>query len=566
MRSRAARSGICLALILLGPLTSPGQLRILPAGSPPDDSSIALGWNPSPSTNVAGYQIRWGFVTGQCTNGLAAGNVTNATIGGLETNTWYFFTVVATNETGATSDPSNEIAWSIPSGTIPLAGTGNPPGIYQFSTTVSFAGANGANPYAPLVAGNDGNFYGTTAGGGNGASGTNGAGTIFRFSSSGSLAAICYLDDLTGKNPLAPLVLGSDGFFYGTASSGSVGSGGSAFQVSSDGQLGFVPFSSSAGMNPAACLVQSASADFFGTTTTDGPGGAGTVFRGNSAGVLTTVVGFNGSNGAQPRGPLLQVADGTFYGTTFAGGANNLGTIFRISPAGTLTTLFHFSGARDGAYPVCGLLLGRDGQLYGTTSSGGGSNCGTVFRIGPSGAFSVLYAFSGGTDGANPCAGLIQGSDGSLLGTTVAGGVRTNGFPMGCGTVFRIDTNGGFSTVYRFGGQDGANPHAPLFEATNGIFYGTTVNGGTFQLGSIFRLKYLIQAVARALCRTGNGLTISWSVAPSARYQLQYNAGPDAASWINLGAPMFGTNSVLTTTDTINPGAQRFYRLLLLAP
>ncbi len=564
MRLPVGRSSISVALTLLGPLAAHGQLQILPPGAPAGADTVSLAWDPSPSLKIAGYQVRWGFAAGECTNWLDAGGVTNTTVSGLQTNAWYFFTVVVTNEIGDESVPSNEVAWSLTLRNFPMPSPECAPRLYQFGNVASFAGANGANPYAPLIAGTEGNLYGTTSAGGTDAVGTNGAGTVFQLSSSGIIRTISYLSDWTGINPLAPLALGTDGYLYGTTSSGSLGAGGSAFQVSTDGQLAFVSLSSHHGSSPAAGLMQSASADFYGTTTADGPGGAGTVFRANSAGVLTTVLSFNGTNGARPRGPLLELADGTVYGTTSAGGANNLGTIFRISPAGIHTILFHFSGARDGASPRCGLVLGRDGQLYGTTSAGGAANSGTVFRITPSGSLSTLYAFSGGIDGASPCAGLIQASDGSLLGTTVFGGLRTNGFASGCGTVFCIDTNGAFSTVYRFSGVDGANPYAGLLEAPNGVFYGTTANGGSAQLGSVFRLKSLAQPVARALGRTGNRLIISWLVTPSARYQLQYAARPDSVSWSDLGSPLSTTNSVLATSDTLGPDPQRHYRLLML--
>jgi uncharacterized repeat protein (TIGR03803 family) len=184
-----------------------------------------------------------------------------------------------------------------------------------------------------------------------------------------------------------------------------------------------------------------------------------------------------------PAAPLIQGADGSFYGTTSQGGPANAGTIFRISSAGVLTVLYAFTGGEDGAYPYGGLVQDVDGSFYGTTSQGGAANAGTIYRLTPFGNFGVVYAFTGTTDGASPYAGLLRASDGSFYGTSAGGGVS------GAGTIFRVWTDGTFAVVYAFtGADDGGSPYAGLVQGSDGNFYGTTYAGGSSGAGTIFQL------------------------------------------------------------------------------
>src|SRR5208283_1356970 len=155
-------------------------------------------------------------------------------------------------------------------------------------------------------------------------------------------------------------------------------------------------------------------------------------------------------------------------------GAPGYGTVFKISTNGGLASLYFFSGGNDGANPQAGLVQGSNGNFYGTTYGGGTNNYGTVFKIRTNGGLTSLYSFTGGNDGANPQAGLLQGSDGNFYGTTYQGG--TNNY----GTVLKISTNGGLTRLYSFtGGYVGANPQAGLVQGSDGNFYGTTYQGGT---------------------------------------------------------------------------------------
>ncbi len=246
------------------------------------------------------------------------------------------------------------------------------------------------------------------------------------------------------------------------------------------------------GEYPVAGLVQGTDGNFYGTTPEGGANGGGTVFKITPTGTLTTLYSFcaqnNCADGANPAAGLVQATDGNFYGTTYAGGANGYGTVFKITPSGTLTTLYSFcskGGCADGSYPEAGLVQATDGNLYGTTFAatfdGGANGDGTVFKITPSGTLTTLYSFSG-PDGANPWAGLVQATDGNFYGTTYAGGAN------GDGTVFKTPLTGILTTLHSFDGTDGAGPEAGLVQATDGNFYGTTFYGGTNGAGTVFRL------------------------------------------------------------------------------
>jgi uncharacterized repeat protein (TIGR03803 family) len=253
------------------------------------------------------------------------------------------------------------------------------------------------------------------------------------------------------------------------------------------------------GSGPSAGLAQGGDGYFYGTTLSGGPysnqyGSYGTVFRIAPDGTLTNLHLFaGGSDGIFPGGGLTPGSDGYFYGTTQTGGTSNFGTIFRISVNGVLTNLYSIRGGNDGQSPFGGLVLGSDGYFYGTTFSGGTNGNGTIFRVSANGAFTSLYSFIGGVDGATAIASLVQGSDGYLYGTTYTGGqpgpvvFRTS---YGNGTVFKIGHDGTFTHLYSFtNGIDGAMPYAGLVQGNDGYFYGTTLRGGVYGGGTIFKIS-----------------------------------------------------------------------------
>ncbi|MGO9564660.1 MAG: choice-of-anchor tandem repeat GloVer-containing protein, partial [Candidatus Korobacteraceae bacterium] len=244
-------------------------------------------------------------------------------------------------------------------------------------------------------------------------------------------------------------------------------------------------------------LVQANDGNFYGTTYYGGNGGCqlpgcGTVFKITSGGALTTLHSFAGADGAAPLAGLVQAADGNFYATTVYGGTYNDGTVFKITSGGALTTLYSFCAQTgcNGTYPSAGLVQATDGNFYGTAFYGGTYNDGTVFKITAEGTLTTLYSLGGGA-GANPwAAALVQATDGSFYGTALNGGT------YGDGVVFKITSSGTLTTLHSFNSSDGANPQGGLVQATDGNFYGTTFFGGANDncaappngCGTVFRL------------------------------------------------------------------------------
>jgi uncharacterized repeat protein (TIGR03803 family) len=434
-----------------------------------------------------------------------------------------------------------------------------------FKTLVKFNQTNGANAFAPVVQGTDGNFYGTTYTGG--ANCTGGCGTVFRMTSSGTLTTLhsfCAQQNCRdGAGPIAGLVLGKDGNFYGTTGYGGnnnciLGGCGTVFKITPRGTLTKL-YSFCAQTNcpdgayPNGELAQAADGNFYGTTFNGGivgnctaySGGCGTIFKMTPAGHLTTLYKFcrkaNCTDGAYPYAGLIQAADGNLYGTTANGGVNcDCGTVFKITPSGKLTTLHSFK-ATDGSNTYAGLVQATDGNFYGTTTVGGTGD-GTVFKITPSGALTTLYNFCPGTycaDGVQP-SGLIQATDGNFYATNQFGGDLTCNSPFGCGTVFKITPGGTLTTLHRFQGTDGDSPYpgSALVQGTDGNFYGTTQIGGDLT------------------CNSPNGCGTSFSV----HYA---GLGPFVKTLPTSGSvgakiTILGTNLKGTTRVTFNGTAAQF--------
>ncbi|HEY6371836.1 MAG TPA: choice-of-anchor tandem repeat GloVer-containing protein [Candidatus Sulfotelmatobacter sp.] len=217
--------------------------------------------------------------------------------------------------------------------------------------------------------------------------------------------------------------------------------------------------------------------------------------------VFTQLVAFDQINGWEPYYEyLVQGMDGQLYGTTSLGGGT--GTVFKMTTTGALTTLYTFcttAGCPEGDSPVGGLVMANNGNFYGTTSQYGLSTlgacdtgiygCGTIFEITSAGTLTVLHTFTG-PDGFSPYANMTLGTDGNLYGTTLYGGnLSASGCSgIGCGTVFKITPTGKFTSLYSFQGPDGQNPIGRLFQGSNGNFYGTNLDGGTNGAGTIFEI------------------------------------------------------------------------------
>jgi len=374
--------------------------------------------------------------------------------------------------------------------------------IYTFCSVTNANGQclDGRGPQVPLIQGSDGNFYGTTDGGG-----TNGVGTVFRITPEGQLTTLYQFGGFfgDGREPFAGLAQGTNGNFYGTTFVGGTNDEGTVFTITPGGQLSvlyqFGVYSGYIGTStgPKSGVVQGADGNFYGTTTGDET--AGTVFMITPEGDFTTIYNFcsvtNASgqclDGNAPEERLVQGSDGNLYGSTARGGANNWGTLFMITPGGKLTTLYSFCSISnefeclDGT-GVSSLIQGSDRNFYGTTGVGGTNGGGTVFMMTPSGELTTLHSFcviSSGevcADGNDPNS-LIQGSDGSFYGTTYEGGTADCCLQYGDGTAFQITSDGALTPIWEFtDGADGAAPGG-LLQGRDGNFYG--IAGGT-----VFRL------------------------------------------------------------------------------
>ncbi len=238
---------------------------------------------------------------------------------------------------------------------------------------------------------------------------------------------------------------------------------------------------------PYGGLVMDKAGNLYGTTAAGfGPDIGGVVFEITSAGTFTILHSFNGgSDGEQPESSLIRDKKGNLYGTTGLGGAGNSGVVFKIAPDGTETVLYSFTGGSDGAFPRGSLIRDKDGNLFGTTSGGGANGLGVIFEItrkAKETKETVLHSFTG-NDGSAPQAGLIADDAGNFYGTASGGGA------FGYGTVFELAPDGTETLLYSFTGSgDGGIPVSSLFRDKNGTLYGTTSGGGN-NYGVVFKLS-----------------------------------------------------------------------------
>jgi uncharacterized repeat protein (TIGR03803 family) len=302
-------------------------------------------------------------------------------------------------------------------------------------------------------------------------------------------------------------------------------------------------------------------------------GGYGTLYKVSTNGTLTVLHAFTdlGDGGYPYTDGLIQANDGNLYGTTLLGGSGYGGTVFRITTDGTLTTLYAFLsgslGGTNGDLPKSGLVQGSDGNLYGTTQDGGTNfdgtlayGDGTVFKITTNGVFTLL-AYLTGANGASPIAPLIQGTDGNFYGTTSQGG--TNGL----GTAFRITPDGTLTSLYSFTNPSGyISDLGGLVQGSDGSFYGSLPNGGTYGRGSIFRLTVVGPPAPafQSVTQSNGTLALAWSTEAGATYQVQYTADSNSTNWTNLGGPITATGTVTSATDSVMGDSRRFYRVAVL--
>jgi uncharacterized repeat protein (TIGR03803 family) len=247
------------------------------------------------------------------------------------------------------------------------------------------------------------------------------------------------------------------------------------------------------GAYPFAPLLRDAAGNLYGSTFQGGSDAFGTVFKVNKAGSESVLFSFNTGDGAYPTQPLIRDASGNLYGVALEGNSGS-GVVFKLSPSGKETVLYSFQGGfnNNPKVPGSGLLMDKAGNLYGTTISGGNpacnarsTYCGTVFKLAKNGKLTILYRFTGGSDGAAPSGSLLMDKAGNVYGATFVGGDLscTLAGERGCGVVFKLDPAGKETVLHRFtGGADGAFPGGGLglVEDAAGNVYGTAGGGGEF--------------------------------------------------------------------------------------
>jgi uncharacterized repeat protein (TIGR03803 family) len=324
-----------------------------------------------------------------------------------------------------------------------------------------------------------GNFYGSAELGG-----AFGYGTVFKLDKTGKETVLYNFTGAgDGSNPYGDLFLATTGDLFGTTGAGGASGYGTVFKLNPQTGQETVLHTFAAGADgayPTSSVVQDASGTLYGTTLRGGAFGYGIVYKLDSNGVETVLHNFGGpSDGAYPYAGVVLDAAGNLYGATAYGGTGSCasgpgcGTLYKVDTTGTESILYSFTGGADSAYPN-GVVLDAAGNIYGSASGGyAGTGYGTVFKLDTTNQLTVLYTFTGGTDGSIPASPLFRDGVGALFGTTEYGGVS------GAGTVFEVEPDGQVFTLHSFsGGKDGASPEGKVFEGASGGLYGTTVQGG----------------------------------------------------------------------------------------
>jgi uncharacterized repeat protein (TIGR03803 family) len=448
------------------------------------------------------------------------------------------------------------------------------------TTQVDDAPANGRGD---LLLASDGNLYFASFAGG-----SNGGGAVARVALDGTLTVLGSLtgSEGLGAQPYAPLIQASDGNLYGTTYVGGRNGRGTVFKATLAGQVTTLhTFTEGKGepLLPYTGLVQAPDGNLYGTTMRGGASDAGTVFRLTLTGEFTVLHEFSGKDGQNPEGTLVVGPDGNLYGTTLIGGDNDRGTIYRISATGTLTSLYSFPalGAfstaglainTTGANPRSALLLASDGNFYGTAYQGGANGHGTVFRLTPSGAVSVVHDFAGPPSGGGfPLSGLREGDPGVLYGTTERGG------HINIGSAYRLTTDGAFTLLHSFAGSgdDGQSPYATLLPL-NGELFGVSYSDSAIGRGAVFKLvlpqdgTLPVQLSATPFqLEFGGSVTLSWS-SPTAAACITGGAwnstiGASGAEVITPPVPGYYTY-VLTCTDAAGVVRNAYANVLVTSP
>lgn len=417
-----------------------------------------------------------------------------------------------------------------------------------FNSVASLTIPVGMEPVAGLSIGPDGLLYGT------GSQGGKGFGTVYRLNADATVTAVHAFDASQGSNPVAALTLGEDGSFYGTTLNSADGSlGGTVYRLGVDGSFSqlynFV--TDGCDSNPSApygTLLPGAGGLFYGTVSRNG------IFSITTSGDYQNLHIFNGSDGYVPYSGLVAGADGALYGTTSSGGEAGYGEVYRLDSQGQLTVLHSFSPPdgsgvnADGASPFAALTMALDGNLYGSTASGGHAGYGTLFRISITGEFATLHSFDCVTEGTAPTGALVQRGDGNFYST--ASGCFSN--HLG-GTVFQLTPDGTLTILHTFIGPDGLQPYGSLAFAPDGDLYGTTQAGGSSGVGTVFRigLAPFAPTAVTATATSPSTITLSWPAVTGAnRYNVYQglSAGGEDATPVQTG--ITGTQTEVIKLDS----------------
>ncbi len=412
---------------------------------------------------------------------------------------------------------------------------------------LSLAGGDGRNPNARLMQGGDGTWYGTTAQGG-----TNDGGVVFRMASDGSDYRILHHAQ-GGLGQIEPAV-DADGFVYVTTYRGGTNGLGTLVKIAPDGTEATVlrHFGYNGGGILYAGVTLGPGNLLYGTTYTGGGQGSGTIFRIDRDGSDYTVLhDFGGSkDGHAPLSRLLVASDGALYGTT-----ETNGTVYKVNADGSgYAVLRRFSNVMNGNSPGPMLLEGIDGFIYGVTKMGGTNSAGTVFRLRKDGSdFSTVCHLNSPVTGGYPW-GLVQGRDGQLYGTATYGGGTAQR-----GTIFVVNpANGACAAIYTFPEDGSSDPTGSLAEGSDGTLVGASL-GGSMDLGRIYRL--IVPSLTRlAVRKQEQTVTLNWAAVPGLTYQIQTKSAAEG-SWSNSGEGIVPTNSAASRTDVIGT-ENRFYRVV----
>ena len=455
--------------------------------------------------------------------------------------------IYGTNQTGGTYGYGT-VFQITPSGTLTA--------LYSFT-----GGSDGAYPKSGLTLGGDGNFYGAAESGGQ-----TGWGVIFRITPSGTFTALHNFAGSEGCFPTAPPVLSKNpNTMYGVTTCGT------AYTITTSGT--FTLLSTLLSFDPMAPLLLATDGNFYGTGF-GGGNGQGVIYRLSSSGVVTILHNFNTStDGGNPVAPLVQGSDGNLYGTTTNYGAatNPVGTVFKVAPSGkNFTTLKNFdSQSSDGGWPYAGLVAGNDGNFYGATSSSNGAPYGTIFEITKNGTFTLLFTFDI-TNGSLPLTTPFGASNGLIYGTANTGGQTNygvfwslaNGISPFCSLVgFPSGASGATVQILGQGFTSASSVKIGSVSATFKIVSGTyitakvpdaattghivvTTNAGTLTSPQIYKVIPLVRSFQPASGPVGTQVTIS-------------GAGFTGATSVTFGgvSATFTVNSATTITTTVPTGA-----------